>query len=535
MEPLAENEVLILPEYDEHGQPYYRLPNAKADRDQVAVCPKLAEKVIPVIFLPGVMGSNLRAKKGKDAVWFSNMPKSVDTAWEWLFKSAKDRKQLLDPENTEVDPEGKVLWEEAESPRFPTRRERGWGSAFYRSYGEALNTLQFMLNDEKILLNNLMTGAHRPTSRQLIIGQDLGAEKGEEPLTESEVRHSYHFLFPLHVFGYNWLQSNIESATYLGDYITRTLETYRGRLAVNKVILVTHSMGGLVARYYSENMGGQEKILGIVHGVMPDLGSPSAYRRMKVGEQAPGVGNVIGNSAEKLMPVLAQSPGPLQLLPGKAYGSGWLKIQQDEGYVSYPKSDPYREIYLNQTDWWRLYEADIAGGNVNAEWNKYEKIMTDKVILFIERLNGKYHPNSWAFYGASEKYPSDESLLWQSTAYYPDDPLVPYRQPVSTAPKSDYALHDILEIPLPATHRKDHQQGKQYRLVSSGGAGDGTVPVKAGRISWSGLRSLLATEVDHEGAYASNIQAGEETATPLLFTLRAIVKMVQPLAEPGVR
>lgn len=48
---------------------------------------------------------------------------------------------------------------------------------------------------------------------------------------------------------------------------------------------------------------------------------------MKIGER--GItGMIIGESAEKLMPVLAQSPAPLQLLPGMAYGPGWLKINQ---------------------------------------------------------------------------------------------------------------------------------------------------------------------------------------------------------------
>jgi triacylglycerol esterase/lipase EstA (alpha/beta hydrolase family) len=68
-----------------------------------------------------------------------------------------------------------------------------------------------------------------------------------------------------------------------------------------KVILVTHSMGGLVARYYSELLDGdfgQKNILGIVHGVMPDRGAPMAYKRMKAGEAVP-VGLVIGAVALK--------------------------------------------------------------------------------------------------------------------------------------------------------------------------------------------------------------------------------------------
>jgi len=148
------------------------------------------------------------------------------------------------------------------------------------------------------------------------------------------------------------------------------LGTYRDRLAVNKVILVTHSMGGLVARHYSENMNGRENILGIVHGVMPDLGSPAAYRRMKTGERGI-VGAVIGADAASLMPVLAQSPGPLQLLPGRAYGPGWLKIHSDTERINKPESDPYTEIYLNERDWWRLCEKELLLDDVDKEWKAF--------------------------------------------------------------------------------------------------------------------------------------------------------------------
>ncbi|MDX7421466.1 hypothetical protein SJ301_31080, partial [Klebsiella pneumoniae] len=85
----------------------------------------------------------------------------------------------------------------------------------------------------------------------------IGDEPAEQVLTDEETAHGHHFLYPLHVFGYNWLQSNADSAALLGQYISKVLGLYHGRLAVDKVILVTHSMGGLVARHYSENMNGQ--------------------------------------------------------------------------------------------------------------------------------------------------------------------------------------------------------------------------------------------------------------------------------------
>ena len=500
MSEYNQNEVTIIPEYDDNGTVNYHLPNAKTDKNLVAVCPKVADKVIPVIFIPGVMGSNLKDKNGRE-IWRADFYKGLDMIG-WGFKNGKERKELLNHKTTFVDDKGKILYNEQVDSIFPSRKKRGWGTALYLSYGEMLEALQFMLNDQHLLLENLAGTTKHLTSRQQLIGENMGAELGEEPLTDEEVRHSYEFLFPLHVFGYNWLQSNSKSAQKLDEFVSDVLELYCGRLAVEKVILITHSMGGLVARHYSENMAGRNKILGIIHGVMPDLGSPATYRRMKTGERGL-FGAIIGSNAEELMPVLAQSPGPLQLLPGKAYGSGWLKIKSDGKIQSKPQEDPYEEIYLNEQDWWRLCEKALLLGDEEKEWGKYIENIKYNVKVFIEELNGKYHPQTWAFYGAGSEHPSEESLTWYERPY---------------------------KLPLP-TYRES--AGKKFELTSSASPGDGTVPVKSGRIGWSGLRSLLATNVDHEGAYASNIRKGKETSLTLKFTLRAIVKMVQSVPGTG--
>lgn len=265
-----------------------------------------------------------------------------------------------------------------------------------------------------------------------------------------------------------------------------------------------------MARHYSEQMNGRDNILGIVHGVMPDLGSPAAYRRMKTGERDI-VGAVIGADAANLMPVLAQSPGPLQLLPGKAYGPGWLKIKGGTETAYKPESDPYTEIYLNESDWWRLCEKGLLLDDVGRGWKAYQSRIKKDVQKFIENLNGKYHPNTYAFYGASEKYPSDDHLIWQQ---------IPAPRPVMGVP---------LELPV---YRQ--VAGNTFELTSSGSAGDGTVPVRAGRIIFSGIRSLLATEVDHEGAYAVGDTSTENgLSVAMKFTLRSIVKMAGEVTSCG--
>ncbi|WP_267372846.1 MULTISPECIES: hypothetical protein [unclassified Pantoea] len=403
----------------------------------------------------------------------------------------------------------KVLYDDLDGRGFLTREARGWGSALYKSYGEPLHVLQCMLNDGHILIDNLINGTRRRTPRQLLIGENSGAEKGEDALTEPEVRRSYDYLFPVHVFGYNWLQSNADSAASLERYISQTLVTYHGRLAANKVILVTHSMGGLVARHYSEQMKGRDNVLGIVHGVMPDLGSPAAYRRIKTGERGI-VGAVIGADAANLMPVLAQPPDALQLLPGKAYGPGWLKINGTVN-MNKPESDPYTEIYLNEGEWWRLCEKDLLLDDMGKGWKSYQSRIKQDVQNFIEHLNEKYHPNTYAFYGASEKYPSDDHLIWQQLQ----------------------APRPVMGVP-PELLVYRHAAGNTFELTSSGSAGDGTVPVRAGRIRFAGIRSLLATDVDHEGAYAVGDTSTENGLSVVMkFTLRSIIKMTGEVTSCG--
>ena len=498
------------PIWDDDGTFHYKVVAQPKDKNHISVCLKPPSKVIPVIFIPGVMGSNLKNEDGE--VWRFSAASLVKLP----LANAKKRKQLLDPKTTIVDDSGEILNDGADGKKFPSRRTRGWGSAFYMSYGEALDRLQYLLSDDDILMDNYFREIQLQTARQRFIGVRIGDEPQEQVLSEEEVAHGHKFLFPLHVFGYNWLQSNADSAALLGEYIRKVLSTYHGRLAVNKVILITHSMGGLVARYYSENMGGQDSILGIVHGVMPDLGSPAAYRRMKIGER--GVtGMIIGDSAEKLMPVLAQSPGPLQLLPGMAYGPGWLKINSKETQLSLPVANPYEEIYLNKTAWWRLCEQDLLLDDTGREWDAFVKRMKDSVYKFIEKLNGQYHPQTWLFYGASESNPSDGFLTWEE------------RIPKSV--KEAQRCRENEGNPFELSPLRAHQ------LISSASPGDGTVPITSVRTSSSRIQGVLATDVDHEGAYSvdpvdRSRSVYSDLSDALVFTVRSVVKIVQQVPAP---
>jgi hypothetical protein len=70
-----------------------------------AVCYMVPMRIIPVIFVPGIMGSNLKSIDSPferpQPIWTVNSKWSIGT--QWGGTGAANRKKLLDPQNTEVD------------------------------------------------------------------------------------------------------------------------------------------------------------------------------------------------------------------------------------------------------------------------------------------------------------------------------------------------------------------------------------------------------------------------------------------------
>lgn len=540
--------IYIKPEWDDNGKVYWPgIQNKKKSENAKAVLLQPPVKAIPVIFLPGVMGTNLMGTdEGKENdIWRGDSLGGVFL--KWARKDGTERRELLNPDTTKVDIRGDInqtLYSPLsdDGKLFTTRRERGWGEVLSFSYGKFISVLQGALLDDwqQDLVHYGKSTSEKNGVLSQLVGKSLSEEKdtkitGESILTQQELNHFKNFLFPVHVYGYNWLQDNKTSAQGLVAFIDRTISLYKNErghgmpfpAGQEKVIIVTHSMGGLVARYASQVLGAKDKILGIVHGVIPDLGSPAAYRRMKVGAKQEGMaGAVLGNTAEELMPVLARAPAPLQLLPSAKYLSGtpWLSVEgagEDGSDVKLPQAgDPFGEIYLNKTLWYRLYESDIIDKDEavsQSNWIEYNDLIDKNVQPYIESLDNLYHPNTYAFYG--NKIDSDGSLMWRKTSItYPKN-----------RHESDRKLpNNYREIPLP------FNRSQMYVITSSNTAGDGTVPVESlsAICRNSEIKSVLAIDVDHQGAYDVSSMKDIQVRPALQFTLRAIVKMVQEIPKP---
>lgn len=522
----------IEPTFDEDGNACYQLFTTPKEKNILQRCVVYPDRVIPVIFIPGVMGSNLKDKKGKK-IW--RLDSNLQILGDWFKENAAVRKKKLDPNETIVDDGGNIIGK-SESHLLKTRRQRGWGTVGYTSYATFLDWLQNTLNDFDNTLSN---------ERVILLKSMLKTETGDVSLSKSEVDLTYRYLFPVFAMGYNWLQSNGDSAIALGKFIDNQIQFYRqkGRMC-EKVILITHSMGGLVARHYTQNLGGAAKVLGVVHGVMPALGAAATYRRMKAGTEN-GSGNVVGwlgaqilgPSAEAMTAVLSQSPGPLQLLPGKAYGQRWLKIRDDKTTHALPVADPYSEIYLQRDKWWGLCEDQFINpgkstdpADRDSDWQDFTNMINENVQPFIEDLSAKYHPNSWAFYSADMTYRAYGDICWRANTPRAEARQNRNRQRYGLAGRAldKKEMFDKRSVfsPLSGSGLATgiHQT---YQLLPAEEAGDGTVPVRSGRIAEHHLQARFQVSVSHEPAF-QNRQAQK-------FTLRALVKIVQQIEQTALR
>jgi pimeloyl-ACP methyl ester carboxylesterase len=97
--------------------------------------------------------------------------------------------------------------------------------------------------------------------------------------------------------GYDWRQDNARSALRLAKVVDQALRETRAP----QVIIVAHSMGGLVARYYCRMLGGESKVHQLILLASPSLGTPLAYYQLKHGLEGINYGDLLRNTAKGAM------------------------------------------------------------------------------------------------------------------------------------------------------------------------------------------------------------------------------------------
>ncbi|HAI0055902.1 TPA: hypothetical protein HIE93_001461 [Escherichia coli] len=579
----------------------------RADKNKVSTAETEDLRVIPVIFLPGIMGTNLKAKSSKKnakAVWRYDSETSL-LGWSLPSSGPIERKRVLHPERVDIDnrgsiplssgiqeqvsairpypssnydEEGKKRYAEAldkvmennepEKKLFGSRRGRGWGEVAAASYGAFLDVLQTALyRDKPTKKDNTLSATY-----QKLIDEPLGLEYGPDSLDEECLEVMKLYQFPVHVVGYNWLGSNRLSAKRLSEEVDKIIKRYQEqKMKCHKVILVTHSMGGLVARYYSECLTepgpGRDKIYGIVHGVMPSIGAAATYTRMKRGTENPESGaagavgyiisHVLGRNAAEMVAIGSQSSGALELLPANDYGDDWLKIvDRDGSTLTLPRDLPVKEggnsedclysgLYLNRDKWWKLMDENLLNPlittpsktQIDGDWQIYENLIKDNVKPFHEQMVNKYHPNTYSFYGKAQEGEIPEAHRTQETAIWsgalassemgepPPEPKMNDDRLYLSEISADRTVKDELSPEEQAWKLKGDNGvmygwvGQRFTLRDACENGDGTVPLRAGQIVHANIQERLAVPALHEAAYRHDVSQA--------FALRSIIKIAQ--------
>lgn len=483
--------------------------------------------VLPVVFVPGIMGSNLKSKGGGDQVWrldagIGGIPAKV--AKRWATKGPGSRQSALHPARVEVDREGatpkKRVGSIADESDY---KNRGWGEVAESSYHGFLAWLEAKLHDEganpyywrDFSFSEIRSSSPAPAPGQpgyrppsLSSGMPMrmqdpprGAEKGTylQPVMSDDLINRANYRMPVYACGYNWLDSNEVAAERLRGRILEIIEeNNRNGSWCKQVIVVTHSMGGLVARRCAMLEGMSEVVAGIVHGVMPAVGAAVAYRRCKIGmwDEDWKAGLAIGTDGRQTTAVFAQAPGALQLLPTKEYRRDWLKVLDGSGkpLEIQPNSDPYDDIYLRRDRWWGLVREEWLRpkDGTPIAWGDY----ANNVYIarsFHERISGNYHPVTYVYYGDDHEQKSFETVAWRMKFGLRPDDKTPSPERVSQMRFSD--VRDDGSNPLyvggkmettpslgmmetPIIYQSSYWE---LRCDLQDGSGDGTVPASSGR------------------------------------------------------
>jgi pimeloyl-ACP methyl ester carboxylesterase len=293
---------------------------------------------VPVVFVPGVMGTRLEF----DDFTFGWDPDDISEMADWAVASGRDNiraridfrttatiMKTLDivrlGQDPNVDPVGDMMKRRRmieigtrmKARRPPEQRSdlkkffesRGWGEVPWTVYGPFLMQLTEALN----------------------------AEQG----TTERV--------PIYVCGYDWRQSNAESGNLLVTCIDNVLSEQK---PAKQVIVVTHSMGGLVTRA-AIKQAGASKIAGVLHCVIPADGAVVAYRRFHTGAQ-PKLNdgpahfcNILGPTPDDYVITQSGARGPTELLPHDSYPDTFLRMARDltnkffpDIFDAYSKSEP---------------------------------------------------------------------------------------------------------------------------------------------------------------------------------------------------
>jgi pimeloyl-ACP methyl ester carboxylesterase len=261
--------------------------------------------------------------------------------------------------------------------------------------------------------------------------------------------------------GYDWRQDNADSARRLDDVVKQAL----AETGAEQVILVAHSMGGLVSRYYCK-MGGASKVMGLILLGSPTHGAPQTYRMLKEGISLFmdfKLGGIVfpERTRFQLMQMMRRFPSAYQLLPSRHY-------------------------CLSQPDWLQF----APGKTPLPDASKAVALYSDPYVGFLDGLNGGPKLDLSVKNALARRQRFDEALFDPSAGCY--------------MPRNTFLIFSK-DIDTEAKYRLEKRGSLGSKVLSpfnvvplSNAPGDATVPeFSATAASCVATRLILQKKVKH--------------------------------------
>lgn len=363
-------------------------------------------EVIPVVFVAGFGGSRLQTASGRK-VWDPDDPLFMLLSYGLFWSTPSARKALLVGKRHRP---GRLRAMDQGDHAEQHEKERG-GPVATSSYGDLIGTLERHAWPDAVKLR---------------------------------------FQLPVHAFGYDWTGDIRRSGDDLSRYIEGVIGHHAGRgRRCRQVVLITHSTGGLVARWACCRAGAADRVLGVIHGAQPVHGTPLTYWVMKAGFRQPSLqdhGDAVGRARDPLGAVagaasvffspyilgstgrhttatLGNMPGALQLLPSERYRTGagradWLRLSGLEDGKPTPGAagSAYDEIYLEREGFWRLATGERLEPLPGVSGRSRSQAVGDLrqniegARAFHGALGEEQHPHTYHLHGAGKRYATPDEV-----------------------------------------------------------------------------------------------------------------------------
>lgn len=215
--------------------------------------------------------------------------------------------------------------------------------------------------------NNLVTDLYGDLVKRLV---EMGQSEGFHHLGVRPV---------VYCAGYDWRQDNARSALRLAGVVEEALR----ETGAKKCILIAHSMGGLVARYYCRALGGESRVHQLYLIGSPTLGAPGAYVQLKHGVHGAYLHDIVEDVrnenvlgavregvdlvAQAVRGILGgdflQSLGPIYF--SLCMGAGKLLRREEAAYFARQLTSVYQmmpnRIFCDKFKHWVIFDPIVTG------------------------------------------------------------------------------------------------------------------------------------------------------------------------------